>query len=364
MRMLFAGGGTGGHVFPALAIAQEIRRRRPGAELLFVGTGWGVESKVIPKAGFPLRTIAVMGIPRRVSWKAFLFPFVLLRGAVESFRIVAGFGPDVVVGTGGYVSGPVGLAAHMLGVPLVIQEQNRLPGFTTRILATMSGKVFLTFPESTRYFSRGKVSVTGNPTRSDLGRLHRAEAMGRLGLREDLRTLLILGGSQGSRAINNALLEGLDAILGIPGLQILWQSGPADFDRLSRATSGARDRVFVRDFIDDMAAALAAADLVVSRSGAMVLAEIAVCGLPSVLIPYPFAAGDHQRKNAESFERCGAAVVIPQEELTGERLSGTIAELLSDRDRLRRMSSAAKSMGRPDAAAVIADQILSYVGGG
>ncbi len=364
MRILLAGGGTGGHVFPALTIAQEIKGKHPDAEFLFIGTERGVESKVIPGAGFPLKTIATIGIPRDISGRILVFPFALLWSIWESFTIEAGFMPDIVIGTGGYVSGPVGLAAYLLGIPLVIQEQNSLPGFTTRVLATMSGRIFLTFPESARYFSKRKLSVHGNPTRRELGSLCRSEGKRRLGLREDLRTLLIIGGSQGSRAINNAVLDGLSAILGIPDLQLVWQSGSLDFERLSEATSGVRDRVFVREFIEDMASALAAADLVAARSGAMTLAEIAVCGLPSILIPLPFAAGDHQRRNSESFRRRGAAVVILQDELTGMKFSDTVVELLSDPDRIQSMSTAARKLGRPDAAAMIADRILDYMKGG
>ena len=339
VRVLLAGGGTGGHVFPAIALGDEIRRCAPETEILFVGTEKGMERNAVPKAGYPLRMISVIGLRRQISWEWFRFFFALMNGLREARRLFRVFRPHLVIGTGGYVSGPVGSMAWWFDVPLVIQEQNSYPGITTRLLASIADQVHLTFPESTRAFLRKHhLRISGNPTRSDIGSIGRIEARKRLGLTQDRRTLFVTGGSQGAHSINVALSEALDSLTA-SGIQVFWQTGVRDYAWASEVTSRYGGVVRAQGFVH-MPTALGAADLVLCRASATTLSEITRCGLPAILVPYPYATAHHQEWNARSFVEAGAAELILDRELTGERLAEKVSALSGDADRFARMGRA------------------------
>jgi UDP-N-acetylglucosamine--N-acetylmuramyl-(pentapeptide) pyrophosphoryl-undecaprenol N-acetylglucosamine transferase len=356
LRVLMAGGGTGGHAFPAIAIADEIRRRRPDAQVRFVGTRRGVEMRAVPRAGYPMEVVPVIGLRRALSLDLLRFPFILAAGLIRAFRTVRRFRPAVVVCTGGYVSGPAGVAAWMQSIPVVVQEQNSFPGLTTRLLSRIAAQVHVTFPESRQYLG-GTGEVSGNPTRAEIGSVGQPEARTRMGLRPDLPTLLVFGGSQGSHAINLTVAQALPALLEGRRLQVLWQTGHLDFEAASEQARPFGDFVTVRAFIDDMAAALGAADLAACRAGASSIADLARAGLPAVFVPLPTAAADHQTKNARTLVNAGAARMIPQRDLDGHQLSQAVKDLLNDPVRRRDMSDRMRAFGVPDAAARIVDAI-------
>lgn len=360
MRVLFAGGGTGGHVTPAIALADEIRRRVPHAEILFAGSRRGVEARVVPQAGYSIRTLHVIGFRRAVSVGALKFPLVLAVGLAQAARLVRRFRPDLVVGTGGYASGPVGFVAALYGVRLAIHEQNSYPGVTTRLLAPAASQVFLTYPRSVAYFGdRRKLHICGNPIRAAIGGVDRQTALDRLGLDHSKQTLVVTGGSQGAHRINEAMLSALPDLLRPGTLQILWHTGWRDYERIQQRVREHGSAVSVRDFIDDMPAAYAAADLIVSRAGANTLAELTACGLPALLIPLPTAAAHHQEHNAQVLADAGAATVLAEQALTGKTLAQHIIGLLGRPRSLDRMRRASRSLGRPDAAERIVDRLLT-----
>jgi len=374
MKVLLAAGGTGGHIYPGITIAQTLLERIPDAELLFVGAKGGLEAELVPRAGFAFEAIPARYLRRRLSAEALLTAWTAWRGFREAWRIVGRFRPDVAVGTGGYVSGPVVLAAALRRVPTVIQEQNAYPGLTSRLLAKAARRIALGSEAAARYFPRtGKVVVTGNPIRRDILVRTRAEAIASLGLDAARKTVLVFGGSQGGRSINNAVVEAAPALLARGDVQIVHQTGKIHFADVA-ARAGAAPRPagdgasaghwHIVPFIHDMPAAYAAADLVVCRAGAITLAEIAARGLPAVLVPYPFAAERHQDANAAELARAGAAVVVPDAELTGPALAQTVSGLLDDEERRTRMAAAARRLGRPDAAGRIAELVLAAAGRG
>lgn len=354
IRVLMAGGGTGGHAFPAIAIADAIRRRYPEAEIRFVGTRRGVEMRVVPRAGYRVDIVPVIGLRRSVSLDLLKFPFILLAGLARALWIVLRFRPDVVVCTGGYVSGPAGIAARLLGVPVVLQEQNSLPGLTNRMLARIAAQVHVTFPESREYL-KGRGEVSGNPTRDEIGTVSQMEGRRRLSLLPDLSALLVFGGSQGARGINQAVGQALPSLLENRKIQVIWQAGHADFGTASQHARPFGDFVKVLPFIDDMAAALAAADVAVCRAGGITIAELARTGLPAIFVPLPTAAEDHQTRNALTLVRAGAARMIPQRDLDGPRLAGAVLDLLNDAATRRGMADRMRALGVPDAADRIVD---------
>ncbi|PLX98555.1 MAG: undecaprenyldiphospho-muramoylpentapeptide beta-N-acetylglucosaminyltransferase [Desulfuromonas sp.] len=358
MRMLLAGGGTGGHLFPAVALAQRLLEQDAEAKVLFVGTERGIEARMLPELGLPLQTIDIRGlVGKDLGAKLALAP-KLAKSLAQSRGIIKSFRPDVVVGVGGYASGPVLIMAQMMSVPTLIHEQNAWPGLTNRMLARWADRVCLSFPEADRAFHLGRTMLTGNPLRRGMDDCPP--------LPKGAPRLLVFGGSQGARAINDALLEALPLLEELNGkLKIVHQTGDADCERI---TAGYRDAgwkdVEVVPFIRDMATAYADAHLVVSRAGATTIAELTACGRPALLIPYPHAAGGHQAANAESLARNGAAMLLPQAELGGGRFAGLLRDLLHDRELLERMSRSAASMGRRGAADTILKECRRLAGKG
>jgi UDP-N-acetylglucosamine--N-acetylmuramyl-(pentapeptide) pyrophosphoryl-undecaprenol N-acetylglucosamine transferase len=354
MRAILAGGGTGGHVIPALAIANELKKSY-GAEVLFIGTARGIENRLVPAAGYPLLLVRV-GALKNVSLVTRLkTAFDLPRAVWDAGRMLNEFAPDVVIGVGGYASGPAMLAAVVKHIPTLAFEPNVVPGFANRVVARLVSGAAVHFQETAKYFRHAE--VTGVPVRQAFFEIAVSESNKRRG---ETPTLLVFGGSQGAHAINEAMLRCLPVLQQeAPGIHIIHQTGERDYNdalaaykHLSESAASFTFEVF--KFIEDMPEAFARADLVVCRSGASTVAEIAAAGKPAVFVPFPRAADDHQRVNAEALERAGAAVVVEESKLEGVWLAETIAALLQDPSRLQKMSAAARGMAHPNAARDIA----------
>jgi UDP-N-acetylglucosamine--N-acetylmuramyl-(pentapeptide) pyrophosphoryl-undecaprenol N-acetylglucosamine transferase len=363
LRLLIAAGGTGGHVYPGIAIAEEWMRLHPDSEVTFIGTARGVEAKAVPQAGFAFRAIAARGFPRRlgpgmvVSGWTFLKSFGQVAGVIKEVK------PDVVVATGGYVSGAVGVWARLLGIPLVLQEQNSVPGAVNRWLSLVATEVHISFVESRNYFRRrNNLKVTGNPIRRSLLRQDRQGAYEALGLDPSRRTLLVFGGSRGASSINRAVHGALPRLARVGNLQLVWQTGADDFEAMRKAAASVALPVRVFAYLDRMEQAYAAADLAVCRSGAMTITELTACGVPAVLVPYPHAARDHQTSNARGLVDRGAAEMIPDAELSPEALADRVEALFRDEGRLRRMGRSARAFSRTNAAERIAKSIEALAG--
>lgn len=360
MKVLIAGGGTGGHLFPGIAVAEEILARREGNDVLFVGTRRGIEGRVLPQLGFRHAFIHVRGL-KGSQWGSRLGRALLLPASVlESLVIISRFRPDVAIGVGGYASGPPIAAAWLFGVPCVLLEQNSVPGITNRILSRFARVVFTTFPASERYFASSKVLLLGNPIRRQL----LDNFLRSRGPKSERFRLLVLGGSQGARGINQRMGEAAPLLVAaIPNLAIKHQTGEHDAPAVSEAYRVAGVDAEVVSFISDVSSAYRDADLVVCRAGATTLAEVTVAKKASVLIPYPHAADNHQEKNAEDVVRAGAAVMLREAETTGRQLAEQIIEIARD-DALRaRMEIAAARVGRPEAAREIVDACEAIAGG-
>ena len=357
MRVLIAAGGTGGHIYPGIAVAKELKRRDPRSVVRFVGTARGLETRLVPQAGFELSLIESAGL-KNVGAAAKMKGMLLLpKSFFAAQRLIREFRPDVVVGAGGYVSGPVLLTASLLKVPTLVMESNALPGFTNRTLARFASAAAVSFEESLPYF-RGKGVVTGNPVRREFFEIASKR-------RDASRvSLLVFGGSQGARAINEAMVAALPHLAAHKdALRVVHQTGESDFERVRAGYASASwsERADVRKYLDDIVAHLAQSDLVVCRAGATTTAELIAAGKAALMIPFPFAADDHQRKNAEALERAGAARMILQQDATGERLAREIAELTENPERVTRMEEAARKLARGDAAVAAVDLIERLV---
>jgi UDP-N-acetylglucosamine--N-acetylmuramyl-(pentapeptide) pyrophosphoryl-undecaprenol N-acetylglucosamine transferase len=361
MKVLIAGGGTGGHIYPGIAVAEELKRLAPDTQVLFVGGDRGLEGRVVPEAGFELATIAARGLPRRAWWRV-PGAFLANGGALlKAMNIVRAYGPDVVLGTGGYVSAPVVVAAWLMKRPVLLQEQNAVPGLTNRLLARIADEVHVAFTESRSWFARkDRLKLSGNPVRRMILSGDRRQALARFGLSENAATVFVFGGSRGARRINEATLDAMARLKGGLQAQFILQTGKEDFAWAKERAEKEQLPVTVVPYLTHIHEAYAAADLVVCRAGAMTLAEIAACGVPAILVPYPFAAYDHQVTNAQNLAERGGAVLILDADLTGERLATEVQRLVKDRPTLIRMSSNARRFARPDAAERIARSLLDW----
>lgn len=349
MKVLIAAGGTGGHIFPGIAVANEIMRRDAESEVLFVGTARGLEKKIVPDNGFQLSLINSAGLKNVGIVGKIKGLTILPRSFLEARKIIRQFRPHVVVGAGGYVSGPVLMMAAIMGVPTLVMDSNALPGFTNRRLARFIDRAALTFDDALPFFGKKGV-VTGNPVRGEFFEVPKKQA-------EERFHVLIFGGSQGARVINRAMTEALPKLSDVSErLTITHQTGESDFDDVRNAYL---ESVFaaadVRPFISDIFLEFAKADLIICRAGATTCAEISAAGRAAILIPLPTAADDHQRKNAEALERAGAARMILQKDLTGEGLANELMTMIDSPDVIVGMQAAAKELARPDAANVTVD---------
>ncbi|HVV85815.1 MAG TPA: undecaprenyldiphospho-muramoylpentapeptide beta-N-acetylglucosaminyltransferase [Kofleriaceae bacterium] len=357
MRLLIAGGGTGGHLFPGVAIAEELRARAPDAAVGFVGTARGLEARVLPELGWELSLIQVSGLKTVGAWGAMKGLFKLPRALWQARAIVKKFRPDAVIGVGGYASGPVVLMARLRGRPTAICEQNSIPGFTNKLLGRLVRKVFLSFGESRRFFKAKKVVMSGNPVRRELAAKLLAAAGQARG--EGPPAVLVSGGSLGAVAVNDLASRALIAIAKERPITIVHQTGAADEAKIAARYREAGVDADVRAFIKDMAGAYAKADLIVCRAGATTVAELAIAGKPAIFIPYPFAADNHQEINAREMAEAGAAKMFRQKELTAEKLAAAIAPLLDDEAARAAMGARMRELAHPRAAADVVDWCLA-----
>jgi len=351
MKILIAAGGTGGHIYPGIAVAKEIMRRGADSEVLFVGTARGLETRIVPDNGFQLSLINSAGL-KSVGILGILKGLLILpKSFLEARRLIKSFKPDVVVGAGGYVSGPVLFMASLMRIPTLVMDSNALPGFTNRRLARFVDKAALTFEEAMPFFGK-KGIVTGNPVRQEFFEIEPK-------VRNEKTNLLIFGGSQGARAINNAMTDALEHLQNFKDkLQITHQTGEFDFDKVAeiyrRAGMATAD---VRPYISNMVEEFAKTDLIICRAGATTCAEVAAAGRAAIMIPLPTAADDHQRKNAEAMQNSGAARMLLQRDLNGETLGREIIDLINKPEKISAMETAAKKLARKDAAERTVDLI-------
>ncbi len=355
IRVIIAGGGTGGHVFPAIAIAQAIKDQSSNARILFVGAKDRLEMTKVPQSGFEIIGLHIAGIQRRLTLKNLKLPFLLIRSMIKAAKIIKHFCPDVVIGVGGYASGPVVRAAARKGIPTLIQEQNSYPGLTNRILARKADKICVAYEGMERFFPKEKIYLTGNPVRKDVIELEgkKEEALAYFGLSNKKPVVLVTGGSLGARTINESISKSLSTIM-YEDIQLIWQTGVSYYHQAKEETRGMEKfGICVKDFIDRMDFAYAAADIVVSRAGAIAVSEICVVGKPAILIPSPNVAEDHQTSNARTLENRQAAIMLSDTEAR-DKLGKTILGLIRDEKMQQRMKVQMAGMSFHQAAAVIA----------
>ena len=356
MSVLIAGGGTGGHLFPGIAVARELLGRVPDAQVTFVGTAAGLEARVIPRQGFTLEVIRSAGLKGKSIGSLARGIALLPLSALDAWQVVSRRRPAVVIGVGGYSSGPVVAVAALRGIPTLLMEQNAMPGLANRSLAKVVKAAAVTYEESIDYFG-SKAFVSGNPVRPEF--FGQQGAYDEHGVPPAAARVLVFGGSQGAHAINVAMVEAAPRLAAAtPRLAITHQTGERDLEMVRDGYRRARLEARVEPFLFEMDREMTAADVIVCRAGATTLAELTAAGRPSILIPLPTATDDHQRRNAEALVKHGAARMVEQRDLSGERLAGEIAALAADQDRRRAMSERAKRMARPDAARVIVDRVL------
>ena len=346
----FAGGGTAGHLFPALALAQEFQNRFPSCEIQFWGTKKGIEYRLREQIGFKLKTIRIRGFQRKFNLSNIMIPFEIL-GSMFFLKFYFLFRrPDLVIGTGGYVSGPVLFIASRLGIFTAIHEQNSYPGATTKILSRWVKKIYLSYDESKKYFQwQQKIRIFGNPIREIQGKHSRSAGLDEFGLLPEKKTLFIFGGSQGGLGINKLMIEIVPKLLAEKKIQVIWATGPKHFENIKEQID-TFDGLSIYQFIDKMYLAYAAYDLVICRAGATTVAELTYLGVPAILIPFPYATANHQEFNARELEKAGAAKCIIEKKTSCEELIKTIIELLNNEKILSEMKKNSKNLGRPNAA--------------
>ncbi len=383
VRVAIASGGTGGHIYPAIAIAQELQNRDIGNEILFIGSEEGLEKKILSLERFSFKTIKARGMLRKLSFKSISAPFLAIYAVFQALKILRSFKPDILITTGGYVSLPTGIAAKLLRIPILVHEQNVTPGISSRITGFFAKKVTVSFDNTYKYFFKRKTAVTGNPVRKRIINAIKSVSLQKLNLDQKRKTLLILGGSQGARKINETVIEAIDDLCK-EGLQIIHVTGERDYEFVVSKTEKRlldieKEIPFVKakkrqvtlakfkqyhpiPYMVNIWDGLAAADLVVSRAGGTAIAEITTRGLPSILIPFPFSADGHQEKNAKILEGKKAAVIVKNKELSKDSLVNIIRNLFNDPVKLKNIMTASKSFSKADAAEQIAQVIYDILG--
>ncbi|MDO9512655.1 MAG: undecaprenyldiphospho-muramoylpentapeptide beta-N-acetylglucosaminyltransferase [Bacteroidales bacterium] len=361
IKIIISGGGTGGHIFPAIAIANALRKLHPDSEILFIGAKGKMETKKVPDAGYPIKGLWISGWQRRQILANIWFPLKLLVSMIKARQIIRQFKPQIVIGTGGYASGPALKAAIQARVPVVIQEQNSFPGITNRILANKATEIYTAYEGMEKFFPADKIKLCGNPVRSEISRskVTKEEARMFFDLQNDLPVILVVGGSQGAKSINEALVEMLPQLKN-EKVQLIWQTGKTFYSKaLFEVQEIQYEQVRVRDFIKNMNMAYAAADLVISRAGALAIAELCLAGKPVIFVPFPAAAGDHQTANAKALETRNAAVVIADKNV--KDLMSAVETILHNSEKATSLSKAIKAMAINDADMCIAHNILQIV---
>lgn len=360
MRIIVSGGGTGGHIYPAITLIKTIQAMTPNCEVLYVGTKIGLEADIIPKEGLAFKTVDIRGFERKLSLANVKTILKSVHSIWESCKIIKEFKPNVVIGTGGYVCGPVLLAASLMGIPTIIQEQNVIPGITNKILAKFVDKIAVGYQEAGKYFSQDKVIFTGNPIRQEVMTAKKELGIAEFCLDPAKHTILISGGSRGARTINNAMIGVHKHFAKNSRVQLLHVTGKNEYnDIVAKLKNEGIDaqimgNIIIKPYLYEMPKALAIADLAIFRAGAVGLAELTARGIPSILVPYPYAAENHQEHNAMAMQKKGAAMVIRDRELSSQRLIEMIEELLGSSAKLETMAKASFALGKPNAAEVIA----------
>jgi UDP-N-acetylglucosamine--N-acetylmuramyl-(pentapeptide) pyrophosphoryl-undecaprenol N-acetylglucosamine transferase len=362
MRVIIAGGGTGGHLFPGLAVAEEFKRRDDSTEVIFVGTEHGIEARVIPREGYPIRFLRAEGLVNVSVFKKIKAVVKTFFSMMDSYRIIKMLRPDIVIGAGGYASGTIMLAAFLMSIPTMILEQNTVPGFTNKILGRFVRAVCITYQESIPFFPKAKTFLTGNPVRMQILRSNIESAYRLFSLDRNLFTVFVFGGSSGARTINTVTSDALNYMYDLKEkIQFLHQTGRKDYEGIREAYRKARFKGTITPFIYEMGEAYAVADIVVSRAGATTLAELTALGKPAVLIPYPYAARYHQELNARKLLEMGAVKMILESELNGESLARIIRELYEDEKIRTEMQRNSRLIGRPEASAKVVDIAMSLM---
>lgn len=368
MKIIISGGGTGGHIYPALAIASELQQRIPEVHLLYVGTPAGMESRIVPAAGLTYAALDVSGIDRTSMLKASKSMIKFPNSFFQARNIIKEFQPDMIVGTGGYVSFPIVLAGTFMGVKTIIHEQNAYPGLANRNLAKRADRVLLTFPEARQYLDTDSIRVTGLPVRKEIKPMDKQKARQRLGLDSGLFTILAFGGSLGAQTINNAVLDFIDRSRS-QDLQLLWITGEAAYEQMKEELERRFDRQTLRPqiklfpYLNQMEQAMGAADLAVCRAGASTVSELAMIGLPAILVPFPFAADNHQEKNARALVNKNAAVMVIDEFFDGTEMVKKVKDLARQPEKLKAMGQNMQKEAKPAALKEITDEILQLLQG-
>lgn len=361
-KVIISGGGTGGHIYPSIAIANAIKAARPNTEILFVGANGKMEMEKVPKAGYEIVGLDIAGLQRKLTLKNLSFPFKLFKSLKKAKKIVKNFQPDIAIGVGGYASGPLLRQAGKAGVSTLLQEQNSYPGLTNKLLAKKAEKICVAYDNMDRFFEASKIVFTGNPVRKEILSIEgkKEKARTHFGLKQNTKTLLVLGGSLGARTINNSIKASLEK-LDRDGVQVLWQTGKGYIEDVNKfiKTHGFTN-VIARDFIYEMDLAYASANVVVSRAGALSISELCLVGQAVILVPSPNVSEDHQTKNAMALVNQDAAVLVKDIEAE-EKIGDEILKLFSDRDRIIKLSANIASFGRPNAAEAIANEVFKIM---
>jgi UDP-N-acetylglucosamine--N-acetylmuramyl-(pentapeptide) pyrophosphoryl-undecaprenol N-acetylglucosamine transferase len=359
MRVIISGGGTGGHVFPALAIAEALKKKAPGVNIMFVGAQGKLEMEKVPKAGYPIEGLWISGLDRKLTKRNLLFPFKLVNSLWRSRKIIKRFKPDVAIGVGGYASGPLLYQAAAMNLPTLIQEQNSYAGITNKLLAKKVTKICVAYEGMEKFFPKDKLVLTGNPVRKEIYHepANKAEARRKLGLDPDNKTILLFGGSLGARTINDAIEMHADLLAQKTDINLIWQVGKLYYDEFSKSKLSGINRIKILPFIEDMATAYAAADLAVCRAGALTISELQMVGKPSILVPSPNVAEDHQTKNAMALVQKEAAILV-KDNTARELLVPTFLELVNKENELNMLAENIKKMQQKDAAIKIAAEVF------
>lgn len=362
MRIIISGGGTGGHIYPAIAIADELKERKSNLEILFVGAKGRMEMEKVPKAGYPIKGLWISGLQRKLTTRNILFPIKLMHSLWKASSILKSYKPDVVVGVGGYASGPMLHRASANNIPTLIQEQNSYPGITNKLLAKKVDRICTAYEGMERFFPSQKMVLTGNPIRKafSIGNINRQRALEHFGFSQDKKTILLVGGSLGARSLNEAIKNAYDLLKQRPDVNILWQIGQNNYENYKETTVATLDQVKAVPFIDRMDYAYAIADLTVCRAGALTVSELCLLGQPAILVPSPYVAEDHQTKNAQALVNKNAALMMSDKDCN-DKLVRKMLEIVNDDPQLNSLSERIIQLAKPNATKDIVDEIEKLV---
>ncbi len=361
LKVIISGGGSGGHVFPAIAIANEIKKQRPDAEILFVGAKGKIEMEKVPKAGFPIKGLWISGFHRKLTLRNLMFPIKLLFSLFKAFGIIQSFKPDVVVGVGGFASGPTLQVSTMKGIPTLIQEQNSFPGITNRLLANKVNRICVAYEGMEKFFPKEKITLTGNPVRQDIMDLtnKREEGLKHFGLDQNKKTILLFGGSLGARTLNDSMAANNDLLEKNQNVQVLWQAGKLYIEEFKKSATAQLDNVKISAFIDRMDLAYAMADVVICRAGALTISELCLVGKPAILIPSPNVSEDHQTMNAKALSTNEAGILV--EEKNAKKMLEQALHILDNERVMNSLKSNIQKLAKANATKNIVSEILQIV---